>query len=137
MHFDLIYTCFRFIFEILKPAHPLFMKKISLVILFLAFACIAGYAQTGTVQGVITSVKPHFANTFSLQVGDTELILTHDPKDKSGKAFDITRKYKDLLIEKEGQYILNPKYSGKTFSFGYTVNGKGWKCIQTAKIHLK
>jgi hypothetical protein len=109
------------------------MKKISLVILLLALVCYKGHAQSGTIQGAITSVKPHFANTILLQVGDTELILTRDPKDKSGKAFDITKKYKDLVLEKEGQYILNPKFSGKTFSFGYTVNGKGWKCIQTVK----
>jgi hypothetical protein len=108
-----------------------------MVVLLIVFACLNGYAQSGTVQGVITSVKPHFANTFALQVNDAELVLTRDPKDKSGKAFDITKKYKDLLVEKEGQYILNPKYSGKTFSISYTVNGKGWKCIHTVKILRK
>jgi hypothetical protein len=113
------------------------MKRIALVITLLVFVSCTGFSQSGNISGVVTSVKPHFANTCLLLVNDTELILTQDPKDKTGKAFEINKKFKDLLIEKEGQYVLNPKYSGKKFSFDYTVNGKGWKCIHSVKLLRK
>ena len=113
------------------------MKKFQLTFLLLVLACIASYAQSGTVQGVVTSVKPHFADTYALQVGDTELILTHSAKDKSGKAFEINKKFRDLVVAKDGQYILNPKYAGKKLSFDYSINGKGWKCIHTVRTTRK
>jgi hypothetical protein len=113
------------------------MKGISLTIVLFVLSCAAVFSQTGTTTGIITSVKPHFADTYELQVGTEQLILIPDPKDKTGKSFEINRKYKDLIVEKEGVYILNPKYAGKTFILHYTVNGKGWKCIQSVKAKGK
>ncbi|HXC04656.1 MAG TPA: hypothetical protein VNZ86_07870 [Bacteroidia bacterium] len=113
------------------------MKRIIPAILLLLLTCFTVKAQTEGVIGIITAVKPHFANTLVLVVENTELVLTKDPKDKTGKAFELKKKYKDLLLEKDGQYILNPKYAGKRFIIHYTVNGKGWKCIQTLNLERR
>jgi hypothetical protein len=108
------------------------MKRNFLFLLF-SVLTFGALAQSGDVKGTIREVKPHFANTYSLLVDTTELILTTDEKDPGGKSFSINKAYKDLLVQKDGHYILNPKYSGKTFNVHYTVNGKGWKCIHSVK----
>ncbi|MFI5150216.1 MAG: hypothetical protein ACHQRM_10835 [Bacteroidia bacterium] len=110
------------------------MKRIALILAILLGTLFTGLAQNGTERGLITSVKPHFANTLSLEVNKSELILV---RDKTGKSFEINHKYKDLVLEKDGTYILNPKYAGKSFSLHYVVNGKGWKCIQSVKASGK
>ena len=113
------------------------MKTTNFIIAFLCFVGLNMFGQANSVTGTITDVKPHFAGTQSMRVGLTEIILVPNPKDKTGKTFEINKEYKDLLIESEGKYILNPKYAEKTFTVTYTVNGKGWKCLQSIKSHHK
>jgi hypothetical protein len=86
--------------------------------------------EANTVSGIIKEVKPHFAGQHTLVVGETELVLLTDRKDKSGKTFEINKEYKDILRDEKGVFVLNPKYANKSFKFTYTINGKGWKCIQ-------
>ena len=116
------------------------MKISTLTLLFLILIGFKALAQTRTVNGVITNVKPSFANEHALTVGKekTILILITDLKDSTGKTFEINKEYHDLLIEtKDKKFILNPKYAHKTFAITYEVNGKGWKCIKTLKAIKK
>jgi hypothetical protein len=101
------------------------MKISTLTLLFLILIGFKGLAQTNTVKGIITDVKPSFANEHALTVGKekTVLILITDLKDSTGKSFK--------------KFILNPKYAHKTFAITYEVNGKGWKCIKTLKAIKK
>lgn len=116
------------------------MKISTLTLLFLILIGFKGLAQTCTVKGAITDVKPSFANEHALTVGKekTVLILITDLKDSTGKTFEINKEYHDLLIEtKDKKFVLNPKYAHKTFIITYEVNGKGWKCIKTLKAIKK
>lgn len=116
------------------------MKNSTFTLLFLILIGFKGLAQTNTVTGTITNVKPHFANEHALTVGKekTLLILITDIKDSTGKTFEINKEYHDLLIEtKDKKFVLNPKYAHKTFAIIYEVNGKGWKCIKTLKAIKK
>jgi hypothetical protein len=121
------------------------MKISTLTLLFLILIGFKGLAQrstaqTSTVKGAITDVKPSFANEHALTVGKEKivLILITDLKDSTGKTFEINKEYCDLLIEtKDKKFVLNPKYAHKTFSITYEVNGKGWKCIKTLKAIKK
>jgi hypothetical protein len=116
------------------------MKISTLTLLFLILIGFKSLAQTNTVKGSITDVKPHFANEHALTVGKekTVLILITDLKDSTGKTFEINKEYHDLLIEtKDKNFVLNPKYAHKTFIITYEVNGKGWKCIKTLKAIKK
>ena len=109
------------------------MKITGFIFSLVFFTASHLFAQSdaNSVSGTIKEVKPHFAGSHTLIVGETELVLLTDTKDKSGKRFEIDKKYNDLLIDKKGSFILNPRYANKPFKFTYQVNGKGWKCIQT------
>ena len=50
-----------------------------------------GFTQTNTASGIITDVKPYFANEHALTVGKekTTLILITNLKDSTGKTFEI------------------------------------------------
>ncbi|MEO8762354.1 MAG: hypothetical protein ABI388_12330 [Bacteroidia bacterium] len=116
------------------------MKISTLTFLFLILISFKSLAQTNTVIGTITEVKPSFAGEHALTVGkeNTVLILITDLKDASGKTFEINKEYHNLLIEtKDKTFVLNPKYAHKTFEITYTINGKGWKCINTLKAVKK
>ena len=116
------------------------MKISTLTLLFFSLIYFNGLAQTSTVNGTITDVKPYFANEHALTVGKekTVLILITNLKDSTGKTFEINKEYHDLLIEtKDKKFVLNPKYAHKTFAIIYEVNGKGWKCIKTLKAIKK
>ncbi len=113
------------------------MKTKKFVLAFLIFIGVNAFGQTNSVSGVITDVKPHFGGQYAMNVDKTEVILIVNPKDKTGKTFEINKHYKNLLIESEGKYILNPKYANKSFKVTYKVNGKGWKCIQSLKPYKK
>lgn len=107
---------------------------------FIAFLCFVGlnlFGQANSVTGVITDVRPHFGNEFAMNVGKTEVVLIVSPKSEGQKVFEINKEYSDLLIEKKGKYILNPKYANKKLHVTYYVNGKGWKCIKSIKPHQK
>jgi hypothetical protein len=109
------------------------MKLTSLIFSLVFFTSSHLFAQSSdsnTLSGIIKEVKPHFAGQHTLIVGETELVLLTDTKDKTGKNFEINKPYRDLLLDEKGTYILNPKYNGKSFKFVYTLNGKGWKCIK-------
>jgi hypothetical protein len=108
------------------------MKIAGLVLSLMFFTTSHMFAQseTNTVSGTIKEVKPHFAKEHTLIVGETELVLLTDTKDKSGKSFEINKPYTDILLDKKGTFVLNPKYANKHFTFTYTINGKGWKCIK-------
>lgn len=90
-------------------------------------------AQTNTISGIITEVKPYFGGEYALTIGKTTLILIVDLKDKSGNSFEVNNEYKDLLIEHKSKYLLNPKYKNKSLNISYKINGKGWKCVQFIK----
>ena len=108
------------------------MKIASLFLSFMFVAATYSFAQTletNTVSGIITEVKPHFAGQHTIMLGETELVLITNNKDKSGKTFEINKEYKDILLDEKGIFVLNPKYANKPLKFTYTLNGKGWKCI--------
>ena len=105
--------------------------KSTILIVALFFMSFHIKAQTNIIEGKITSVKPFFADEFALTVEKSTLILLVDTKDKNTKNFEINTEYKDLLIERKGKYILNPKYAHKILTINYELNGKGWKCIKT------
>ena len=108
------------------------MKVLSLFFSLVFFVSSNTFAQSdkNTVTGTVKEVKPQFAGEHTLVVGDIELVLITDKKDKSGKTFEINKEFKNIVIDKKGSFILNPKYSDKQFKFTYTINGKGWKCIK-------
>src|SRR6185437_10176270 len=108
------------------------MKIVGLVLSLMLFTASHMFAQTETktISGTIKEVKPHFAGTHALIVDETELVLLTNTKDKTGKSFEINAAYKDILLDKKGTFILNPKYANKVLEFTYTINGKGWKCIK-------
>lgn len=109
------------------------MKIAGLVLSLMFFSAshIFSQSESNTVSGIINEVKPHFAGEHTLIVGETELVLLVDKKDNTGKTFEINKPYRDILLDKKGSYILNPKYANKSFKFIYTINGKGWKCIKS------
>ena|ERR1700758_446628 len=115
------------------------MKIAGLVLSLMFFTASHVFSQTETktVSGIINEVKPHFAGEHTLIVSGTELVLMTDKKDKTGKSFEINKPFTDILIDKKGTYILNPKYANKVFKFTYTINGKGWKCIQNISATKK
>ena len=116
------------------------MKITGFIFSLVFFTASQAFAQADvkTISGTIKEVKPHFAGEHTLIVGETELVLLTDPKDKTGKSFEINKPYKDILLDKKGTFILNPRYDNKSFKFTYLVNGKGWKCIQTmSEIKIK
>ena len=87
-------------------------------------------ANKKVITGVITEVKPKFLGAQSFMVDKTELVLMANQEDTSGNSFKINNEFKDVIKkEKNGNFVLNPKYDGKSLSFTYFVNGKGWKCI--------
>jgi|ERR1035437_9823289 hypothetical protein len=110
------------------------MKTSNFIFVLLCFIGLNSFAQENSAAGVITNVKPHFAGEYAMNVGKTEVVLIVNQTDKT---FEINKEYKDLLVEKKGKYILNPKYNGKQLHVTYYVNGKGWKCIQSIKSHHK
>jgi hypothetical protein len=115
------------------------MKTASFVLSLMFFTTSHFFAQTeaNTISGVIKEVKPHFSGEHTLIVDETELVLLTDIKDKTRKTFEINKQFNDILIDKKGTFILNPKYANKPFKFTYKINGKGWKCIQTIKAIKK
>jgi hypothetical protein len=113
------------------------MKAPSIIIVFLILLSGNSFAQKNSITGKITDVKPHFAGQYALTVGEATLVLLVDNKDSSEKKFQINKKYRDLLIKSKDTFILNPKYSNKIFKVSYTINGKGWKCINTIQLSEK
>lgn len=107
------------------------LTKFILALLFFATTQVFSQNNPDAITGIVKEVKPHFGGAHSIVIGETELVLITSPKDKTGKTFVVNKQFKDILIDKKGTYILNPKYANKELKFTYTVNGKGWKCIET------
>lgn len=111
------------------------MKKISTIILgifFLGNTHVFSQTTSNSITGVVTDVKPKFLGNQSLTVDKTELVLIASQSDTTNSTFEINKELKDILVKKDGAFMLNPKYANKTFKFTYSVNGKGWKCISNA-----
>jgi hypothetical protein len=109
------------------------MKKSRLLLAILSFLGCVAFGQTAelkTVKGTVSAVHA-FNNEFSLTIQSADYILLTAPKASKHKQFLVNKKYRDLLMRVKGEYVLNPKYAGKTLVFSYYVNGKGWNCIQT------
>jgi hypothetical protein len=109
------------------------MKKsgfLAALFLFIGFSAFAQTAESKTVKGTISAVHA-FNSDYSLTIQSAEYILLVSPKESKHKQFLVNRKYKDLLVPSKNEYVLNPKYAGKTLLFTYYVNGKGWNCIKT------
>jgi hypothetical protein len=134
--FDSSFSFAIFILPIIQThftPHTTLMKKTRLILALLSFVGFAAFGQTTeqkTVKGTVSAVHA-FNNEFSLTIQSAEYILLTAPKESKRKQFLINKKYKDLLIPVKGEYVLNPKYAGKTLLFSYYVNGKGWNCIKT------
>ena len=111
------------------------MKSFTFSLILLSLMSFNSEAQTNTLVGKITNVKPFFGDEYALTIGKTTLILILDRKDESGKSFEINNEYKDLLVQNKGKnnYILNPKYAHKSLNISYYINGKGWKCVKNIK----
>src|ERR1700752_476593 len=109
------------------------MKVTGFFLSLMFFTTSHFFAQTeaNTVSGIIKEVKPHCSGEHTLVVNETELVLLTAIKDKKGKTFEINKQFNDILIDKKGAFILNPKYANRPFKFTYKINGKGWKCIKT------
>ena len=108
------------------------MKLLSLVFGLILFSSSQVFAQAEkkTITGTIKEVKPKFLGAQTLLVDKTELVLMANQEDTTGTTFEVNTEFNDLLKkEKNGNFILNPKYHGKSLSFTYFVNGKGWNCI--------
>ncbi len=108
------------------------MKVLSLVFSLVFFVSSNTFAQSdkNTFTGTVKEVKPKFLGAQSLMVDKMELVLMANQEDTSGTTFEINKEFNDLLKkEKNGHFILNSKYTGKSLSFTYFVNGKGWNCI--------
>ena len=104
-------------------------KKSKIVLVALSFIGLVACGQTQSFTGLITKVSP-FNDQYAITVGNVSFVLIVDSKDKTGASFDINPENKDLLVKKEGRYEISPKYLNKKFKVDYTINGKGWKCIQ-------
>jgi hypothetical protein len=111
------------------------MKISQLIVALLCFIGLNAFGQT--ISGKVTSVKPHFGGEYALTVGKETFVLLVDKNDKARKSFELNKEYKDILIQHEGKFILNPKYANQPLQITYKVNGKGWKCIQTIKPSAK
>jgi hypothetical protein len=109
------------------------MRKAKFIIAILSLIGLTAFGQTeqsNSVTGTITAVSQYNEN-YRLTVGDNSVILMCTrPLSKTAQTFQINQEYKDILIVKDGEYILNPKYAKQSFKISYSVNGKGWKCIQ-------
>lgn len=103
-------------------------RKSKLFIAALSFIGLAAFGQTKSFTGSITKVSP-FNDQYAITVGNVFFVLIVDPKDKTGASFDINPDNRDLLVKREGKYEIAEKYLNKKFKIVYTVNGKGWKCI--------
>ncbi|HVA99065.1 MAG TPA: hypothetical protein VNG53_09235 [Bacteroidia bacterium] len=107
------------------------MKKSKFIILVaLFFVGLTAFAQTKSITGKLISVKP-YNDEFMIKVGNTSFVLIKNLKDKSKTSFEINSDYKDILVEKNKKFEINPKYINKVFKVSYYINGKGWKCIKT------
>jgi hypothetical protein len=108
------------------------MKVLSLFFSLVFFVTANTFAQSdkNTVTGTVKEVKPKFLGAQSLIVDKTELVLMANQEDTTGNTFEINKEFNDLLKKgKNGNFVLNPKYNGKSLSFSYSVNGKGWNCV--------
>ena len=108
------------------------MKIVSFVFALVLFTTSHLFAQTdkNTITGTVKEVKPKFLGAQSLMVDKMELVLMANQEDTSGTTFEINKEFNDLLKkDKKGNFVLNSKYIGKSLSFTYFVNGKGWNCI--------
>jgi hypothetical protein len=110
------------------------MKRTGFILSFFVLTSLNILAQTDTsyITGIVKQVKPHFGGQQTLVVNGQELVLISDPKDPTGNTFEINSPFNDILVKKDGAFVLNPKYKNLAIKFGYTVNGKGWKCIANA-----
>jgi hypothetical protein len=106
------------------------MKKSTFIVVLLVFIGITAFGQTKKIKGTITAVHP-YNDQYQLTIHDSSFVLMVDPKDVSRKKFIVKKRYRDLLIQKKGEFELNPKYANKTFILTYYQNGKGWNCIKT------
>lgn len=109
------------------------MRKAKFIIAILSLMGLTAFGQTGqsnSITGTITEVSSYNEN-YRLTVGDNSVILICTrPLSKTAQGFQINQEYQDILIAKDGKYVLNPKYATQSFKISYYVNGKGWKCIQ-------
>jgi hypothetical protein len=112
------------------------MKKTRIIIAILSFIGLTAFGQDNTVVGKITEVSP-YNDQYRITVGDASLVLLVDPKDETHSTFEINKKYKNILVKKDGKFVLNPKYADKTFKIEFEINGKGWKCIKTIEPSKK
>jgi hypothetical protein len=106
------------------------MKKSKIALVILSFIGLAAFGQANTITGSISSVQP-YNGQYRMVVKDTSLVLLVNIGKATGTTFNVNMPYRDILIKKDGQYILNPKYANKTLKISYYMNGKGWKCIKT------
>ena len=95
------------------------MKKSKLIVLVaLFFIGLTAFAQIKSITGKLTSVRP-YNDEFMLTVGNSSFVLIKNLKDKSKTSFEINPEYKDILVEKNGKYELNPKYINKVVTVSY------------------
>ena len=106
------------------------MKKTRFIIAILSFIGLTAFGQDSSVVGKISAVNP-YNDQYTLMVGNTSLVLIVNAADETRSSFEVNKKYKNILIKKDGKFILNPKYADKTLKIEYYVNGKGWKCVKT------
>lgn len=110
------------------------MKKSKIIIPVLLFIVLTACGQTKSIlTGAITNVHTYNMQ-YAMTVDNTNIVLIVDLKDTTGTSFEINKKYKDLLVKRDGKFELNPKYARKKFKVTYYVNGKGWKCIKKVEI---
>lgn len=107
------------------------MKKVKLLTVLLFFVGLTAFGQASNVTGTITDVRAYNEQYAMTVNGKNIVLIVH--KGKMGTTFQINKEYGDLLVLTDGKYVLNPKYVNKTFTITYTVNGKGWNCIQTVE----
>ncbi|MEO6884088.1 MAG: hypothetical protein ABI199_08690 [Bacteroidia bacterium] len=106
------------------------MKKLKIIFLVaLFFTGLTSFSETHSVTGKLSNLRP-FNDEYQITVGNTSLVLIKNLKDKTKTSFEINSEYKDILVETNGKYEINPKYVKKVFKISYYINGKGWKCIQ-------
>jgi hypothetical protein len=106
------------------------MKKTKFIFVILCFIGLTAFGQSNSVTGTIKNVNS-YNDQYAMTVGNTNLVLIVNLKDKTTTSFEVNKEYSDILIKKDGKYVLNPKYANQTFTITYYVNGKGWNCIKT------
>ncbi len=109
--------------------------KIASTLLFIL--CLLGSnlrGQSAQISGKAGKLKTHFGGQYVITVGSTEVVLLVE-KSQGEERIKVNPEFLDFLVKKNGKMELNPKYIGKELDVTFSVNGKGWKCIQNIKLH--